>query len=547
MADLVAARESLAAFARMVGCPLEAWQARALELAARVTTIVAPRQSGKSRSLAVLALWSAFRRREQRVLLISAGEEASRRLLAEVRRIAADSALLAGSVVDEQAGLLTLSNGSEVRSVPASERQIRGWTVDLLLADEAAMIADDLLLGAAFPTTAAREHARIVLASSATVASGAFYDHAVRGEQGSEHVRTYRWALGDAWWISPSTIAAARESMTETRFAAEYEGVFASGADALFTRAALDRVTADYLPTPLAELRGPARVFAGVDFGAVNDRCALVAVARLPIAGERIFGVVTAERWRAGEPLNNVIDQIAGSPAHFAVISPERNGLGEACAQQLVARLRERPREAGGGFPRRRKILDEAEFDRALERRAERPSASVAPVFTTTKNPVHTTAEMKAAIYSSLRLLVDREALVLPASAEDLRRELLMLRVDLTPSGTERIEASSGHDDMADATMLSLGPWRDGPAWRAAIADLADGRRELPEATLPPGAEDLPTVVAGGGLRVPRTPLWQSPAGRELTVPPGSGLPEQPSALRYWHPAKGVIPVPTHR
>jgi hypothetical protein len=47
---------------------------------------------------------------------------------------------------------------------------------------------------------------------------------------------------------------------------------------------------------------------------------------------------------------------------------------------------------------------------------------------------------------------------------------------------------------------------------------------------------------------VPRVPIWQSIGGRELTVPPGSGLPEQPSALRFWHPAKGVISIPNpHR
>ena len=62
-----------------------------------------PRQSGKSRSLAVAALWWAFRRGDQRVLVISAGEDASRRLLAEAAATAVRSPLLAGSVVDENA------------------------------------------------------------------------------------------------------------------------------------------------------------------------------------------------------------------------------------------------------------------------------------------------------------------------------------------------------------------------------------------------------------------------------------------------------------
>jgi hypothetical protein len=69
------------------------------------------------------------------------------------------------------------------------------------------------------------------MASSATTASGPFYDYAMRGEAGAEQVRTYRWALEDADWISPSWLQEQRESMSAARFAGEYEGVFSSGAD----------------------------------------------------------------------------------------------------------------------------------------------------------------------------------------------------------------------------------------------------------------------------------------------------------------------------
>lgn len=266
MPDTRLLRSSLGAFAEAIGSPLTRWQLAALTLESRVTVVVAPRQSGKSRSLAALALWWAFREPGQRVLVASAGEEASRRLLAEVRRLAASS-VLAGSVTDEMAALITLSNGSEVRSIPASERQARGWSVDLLLVDESALIGDDLLEGALLPTTAARPDARVVLASTPTTAAGSFYDHAVRGQGGSEHVRTFRWSLAQAEWIAPSVIAAAREAMTPARFAAEFEGEFATGADSLFSRATLERVIADYVPQTLNTLEGPARLMAGVDWG----------------------------------------------------------------------------------------------------------------------------------------------------------------------------------------------------------------------------------------------------------------------------------------
>lgn len=523
MPDLEAIRSGLSAFADAARCPLESWQARALDLATRTTVIVAPRQSGKSRSLGVLALWWAYRCGGQRVLIVSAGEEAARRLLGEVRRIAAGSPLLAGSVVDEQAGLLTLSNASEVRCVPASERQVRGWAVDLLLVDEAAMVADDLLLGAALPTTAARPDAKIVLASSAITAAGAFYDHAVRGERGgSEHVRTHRWALADCGWISPSTVAAARESMSAARFAAEYEGVFASGADALFTSAELAGVTVDYLLTPLAELRGPARLAAGIDWGSVHDRSVFTAIGRLPVPGRPVFGVACCHRWPEGFAADRVIEEVCSSEGHFQWVVAESNGLGQPLANPrsglLWRRFQSRPAEAGGGVRRRTALVEEPAWlpkPKPKPRPAPRPPADR---FVTSKISCHVTAESKAAAYSALRLLVGQERLLISASAEELLRELRLLRVDLSPGGTERIEASRGHDDCADSLALALLPYRrGGRAWSVRLAELAQSDR--PVLAVPAALGGVPTAAAPSGLTVPRRPVWASVAGEQVTVP----------------------------
>lgn len=502
--DLDRARTNLYIFAQLAKCPLTLWQARALSpLKHRITTILAPRQSGKSRSLALKGTQWAFRKPNQHVLIVSAGEDAARRLLAEVKRIVVGSPYLAPSVVDEMAGLIALTNGSVIRSVPASERQIRGWAVDLLLVDEAALVSDDLLLGAAIPTTAARPQARIVLASSATRADGAFFDHVKAAEAGSDHIALHRWSLADCSWISPSVIEAARESMTEARFKAEYEGVFASGADALFTRESLDRATRDYVADRLPDLRGPARVLAGVDWGATTDRSAICAIGRL--AETDTFAVRTAHRWPAGEPLHHVIEAIASSPAHFDTLAMETNGLGMPCAQELARQITARPDAQGGGRTRLA-LVDVLEYEENLEKykRAalrRQLTPGIHKPFKTEKLPVHVTAELKAAAYSTMRLLIERERLLIPASAEELLRELLMLRVDLSPSGTEHIEASTGHDDLADALMLATCPYRSaGGRWTTLLAQLARDSEEPPDV-------------------VPRVPTWASVCGEEVTRP----------------------------
>ena len=75
--DVAAARDDLGRFAELVGWPLEEWQLAALRLETRQTCLLSPRQCGKSRSLAVLATWWAYRKPGQVVLVVSASEGAA--------------------------------------------------------------------------------------------------------------------------------------------------------------------------------------------------------------------------------------------------------------------------------------------------------------------------------------------------------------------------------------------------------------------------------------------------------------------------------------
>ena len=194
---------------------------------------------GKSRALALLGLWWAFRRPGQVVLYVSgSGELGARRIGAEARSLAAGWGAMRSSVEDAQAHVLRLTNGSELRSVAASEGSVRGWRADLLLVDESQLVPDDLLLGAALPTVSAREGARVVLAGTASVASGAFYDLCRRAELGAEGLafsrRVSRLVGGDdaAPWQQPSIVEAMVRAMGPRRADAEHRCVWASGADA---------------------------------------------------------------------------------------------------------------------------------------------------------------------------------------------------------------------------------------------------------------------------------------------------------------------------
>ena len=68
------------------------------------------------------------------MVLISAGETASLRVLADVTTLCR-TPWLAGSITGELKSTVRLSNGSTITSFPASMRQIRGVSADLLIVD----------------------------------------------------------------------------------------------------------------------------------------------------------------------------------------------------------------------------------------------------------------------------------------------------------------------------------------------------------------------------------------------------------------------------
>lgn len=525
--DLDAASRDPLAFADLAGVELSALQAEAIRGPVLgegpvFSCLLAPRQTGKSRTLAVAAAWAAVRRAGVRVLVVSASEDASRRLLREVLGILAAPALRA-SITEESTALVRLSNGSEIRSTTASERAVRGWSVDLLIVDEAVLVPDDLLQGAALPTIAARPDARVILASSAGPARGTFYDLVMAGEGGGEHVALHRWTLEDAPWITASAQAALREGMSELRARAELDNQFAGQADLLFPAGSVARAVVDVDPPRLAGIgEGQARVWAGVDWGAVSDRSALVAVARVPEAGPRRFIVAEAFAWPAGHVLvgpGSVVDMIVSTPAAYGRVTAERNGLGEACCQELGRRLRERAAHSGGGerpeaLSAEDRLWQEVDlgeqdwlgYDRSRTAKRRAPREPVG--FSTQYRPTVTSAEMKAAMFSGLRLLIERGALLIPAAFSELIRELTLLRVSLLPSGGERIEASHGHDDLAMALGLALGPYQSRGRWRLALAERADPSAAVPAAH--DGAGRGEVVSTAGGVSLPRRPLLQS-------------------------------------
>jgi hypothetical protein len=488
------ARDDLSAFSDLIGRPLRPYQATALMCDTRTVVVVAPRQTGKSYGLANRALWTAFRKANQRVLIVSAGEEASKRLLAEIT-LAATHPLLAGSVLSETASLLMLSNGSEIRSVPASERQIRGWTVDLLIVDEAALVPDDVLLGAALPTTAARPDARIILTSTPWAMEGAFYRSYLAGLD-SQHTRSFQWKLADAPWITPEVIEQYRATLPPLRFLAEFEGQFVGASDALFPPSDLKDAVCSYALLPPREARGE-EIVVGVDWGRAFDRHAVVALGMLDDYGANAHPILFVPWLETSQRSYSEMVEVVASigtrrERRTVVVSPfySRTARPEKLPGGFTLHENGATLPPPGGYPipsrySVRTLVTEMNGVGAM------PSEELARRLGRRVLGVHSSQRSKEDAYSRLRALLSDRRLVLPDDLE-LMRQLQGLTYAPTKSGGLTIEAGDPnvHDDLADALSLAVS---------AIPHDTRGGVASEP----PEGVEWLQTA---GGVHVPPAP-----------------------------------------
>jgi hypothetical protein len=239
------AKRDPVAFARhLIGEPLWDHQGEVVRSKARIRCIASGRQAGKSRTLAVLALHEAFTVAGSLTLLVSAGEQASKDLLAVVSALA-QAPLLGGSVVDDTKQTVTLTNGSEVRSVPASARQIRGLAVDLLIMDEAAFIPGDIWTAARY-SVIARRGSRVVACSTPYGRQDHWFAVTYRAGLAATRVddhESFHWPSTASPLVDRELLDLWRKTSTDREYRAEVEADWVEDAGSYFSAAELEQST----------------------------------------------------------------------------------------------------------------------------------------------------------------------------------------------------------------------------------------------------------------------------------------------------------------
>lgn len=507
-------RESFAAFcAQVLRRPLWPHQRKAADAERFITVIAAARRTGKTELAENLALWTCFRERNVKVLVLSATEDAARRLIESMRDKLARSPLTRGAVVDDYVSRIKLTNGSEAISLSASQRQVRGYGagVRLVILDESGFMPGELWTAAHYVALDERPASRILMVGTPWGPAEHFFRRAFEaGQDGDPEHAAFQWTHEVNPKLDHAYLERQRERVSPAEYAAEVLGEWSDASGSLFSRSLLDRQTAPFELPALGELAPPGRGSVGVDYGVSFDSSAVAAVYRLPVqvlnddVEWRPRFIVVPHVWKAGVPLHEVVDAVADRQAAFSYINSEVNGVGAMPSQELRRKLRD-----GDGRG--------------------------------TWNAVHTTNATKTAAFGAVLALLERGQLFLPREPA-LLRQLAGLRFEQRERGFTRIENDSGlaqHDDVADALALAMAPFRPrrgGVACR--VLTLASPHAPLPDADLADHEGEV--LTTGSGLRVWRRPPLQSVRGTDVTFPQGSTQPREARRIGRFQITGGI-------
>jgi len=128
-------------FAAGVGIEPDGWQAEVLTSAHPRKILCCGRQTGKSTVAAVLSIHKALTTPGSTVLVVAPGERQAKLLFSKAASLYKQAGYPLPARSERRTGL-ELSNGSVIEALPAVERTTRGYSVDLLVVDEAAGVQD---------------------------------------------------------------------------------------------------------------------------------------------------------------------------------------------------------------------------------------------------------------------------------------------------------------------------------------------------------------------------------------------------------------------
>lgn len=366
------------------------------------------RQIGASQMVAWSATWFAFVNPETTVLIVSPSQRQSGIIFRKIRKFIRGSKLLRGSVARETWSEVELNNGSLIVSLPSGDDgdKIRGYTAELLIADEAAFMKEPVFN--AIEDSTIRGGKRVYISTPFGI-KNRFYKMYNDPDWSKHHV-----ASTDCPDISTKEIERKRREKTFIEFQQEVMGEFVEAATLFFDSEVLkDAVVSKNVYELGMKADHPVKILAcdparhGNDLGVIMEAWVL---------GENVL-ITKIFAWY-NKPLTHYIGTIKNLHDKYKYnnIIIDETGLGGGVVDVLVEEI---------------------------------SSSKVEGVTMSAKN--------KMALYTNARSLLEQKMIFIPRHLKftgELLNQLNNIEFSTTKAGTMKVWASS--DDFADAFVLAV-------------------------------------------------------------------------------------------
>jgi len=309
------------------------WQQQVLEHKGNIT-IRAGRQVGKSEVISEKALRFALDNPGTVTLIIAASQRQSGLLFEKVR----GRADAEGITFAEKPTLtrIILQNGSRIYSLPAGRTaySIRGYTIDLLIADEAAYIPETVWL-AVTPMLAVSRHERgfgwIITISTPFGKGGFFFDTFTDSEFLAIHVSSESCKR-----IDPSFLKKERARMTKAQYRQEYLGEFCDEWNQFFPTELLKKQMT-FIEWSLEEKQPGSSFYLGVDIARYGGDENAFVICELNNKRLKIVKCFTTERVSTTDTIGRIIN--VDDVYHFKKIFIDDAGVGGGVTDVISDRL----------------------------------------------------------------------------------------------------------------------------------------------------------------------------------------------------------------
>ncbi len=311
---------------------LDDWQKKVLETDGNIA-LRSGRQVGKSLTISILAGDYAANNDKKLIMIIAAVERQAYLLFEKVLYYMEQAypKLIKQGKDRPTKSKIQLKNGSVIHCLPTglTGYGIRGFTIDLLIADEAAFIPDDVF-HAVTPSLSTRikEGARIVLLSTPFGREGYFAQ-----SFNDPTFTTFHVSSEDCPRIDKDFLAAERQRMTKRQYQQEYMGEFVDELMQFFPDNLIKSVMRRKRPETIAK-GGNNAYYLGVDLARMGDDESTFAIANLDRDSIIQVEQQITRRTRLNESTNHIIQ--LNNLYDFKKIFLDTGGIGVGVYDHLL-------------------------------------------------------------------------------------------------------------------------------------------------------------------------------------------------------------------